>query len=60
MSRQKLPEKDKRKEFSITINEELNEILEKYMIEKNISNKSKYIEKLVMEDLKNSGEKMND
>lgn len=60
MSRQKLPEKDKRKEISITINEELNEILEKYMTEKNISNKSKYIEKLVMEDLKKRGEKMND
>jgi len=58
MSRQKLPEKDKRKEFSITINEELNEILEKYMIEKNISNKSKYIEKLVTEDLKNNGENL--
>jgi metal-responsive CopG/Arc/MetJ family transcriptional regulator len=53
MSRQKLPDEDKRKEFSITMNEKLNTILEKYMTEKGIDNKSKYIERLVEEDMKN-------
>ena len=56
MSRQKLSEENKKKEFSISINEKLNTILEEYLINKGITNKSKYIESLVKKDLKDRGE----
>lgn len=56
MARQKLSEEDKKKEFSISINEKLNTILEEYLINKGITNKSKYIENLVKKDLKERGE----
>lgn len=56
MARQKLTEDKKKKEFSITMNEKLNDILEKYMVDNGMSNKSKYIEDLVKKDLENRGE----
>lgn len=56
MSRQKLSEENKKKEFSISINEKLNIILEEYLNNKGITNKSKYIENLVKKDLKDRGE----
>lgn len=56
MARKKLSEKDKKKEFSISVNEELYELMEQYMIDNNIKNRSRYIEKLVREDMKNRGE----
>lgn len=56
MSRNKLPEEDKKKEFSITMNEKLNNILEEYMIKNMMSNKSKYIENLIIEDMIKRGE----
>jgi len=59
MARHKLQEEDKKKEFSITINDRLNKILEDYMIKKGITNKSKYIESLVKKDLEDRGEKIN-
>jgi len=54
MIRQKLNEEDKRKNFSITMNEKLNELLEKYLSDKGV-NKSKYIESLVKKDMKDKG-----
>lgn len=60
MARHKLSEEEKRKEFSISVDIKLNEKLEKYMIEKGYSNKSKYIEKLIKEDLINRGEKIDE
>ena len=59
MARKKLLEKDKKKEFSISVNEELFELMEKYMLDKNIKNRSKYIEHLVRNDMKNRGENVN-
>lgn len=56
MARHKLLPDDKRKKFSISINEKLNIILEEYLIGKGITNKSKYIENLVEKDLKDRGE----
>lgn len=56
MARQKLPEEEKKKDFSVSINMKLNDKLEEYLDSKGISNKSKYIEKLVKEDMKNRGE----
>ena len=51
MARRKLNEEDKRKEFSITVDIKLNEKLEKYLIENGYTNKSKYIEKLIKDDI---------
>lgn len=51
MARRKLNEEDKKKEFSITVDIKLNEKLEKYLSENGYSNKSKYIEKLIKEDI---------
>ena len=59
MARKKLSEEDKKKEFSISVNEELFELMEKYMIDNNIKNRSKYIEHLVRKDMKNRGEDVN-
>jgi hypothetical protein len=46
MARKKLSEKDKKKEFSISVNEELYELMEQYMIDNSIKNRSRYIELL--------------
>jgi len=49
MSRPKKEEKDKKRTMSITINKELNEILEKFAEENGLS-KSEYIEYLIKKD----------
>jgi len=53
MARKKLPEDVKKKEISITINEVVNDKLDIYLNKLGINNKSKYIEKLIKDDLKN-------
>ena len=57
MSRQKLSDDDKKKEFSVSVNILLNEKLESYLTENGYTNKSKYIEKLIKDDLISRGEK---
>ena len=54
--RHKLSEEDKKNNFSISMDQKLNKILEEYLIKKGISNKSKYIESLVKKDLEDKGE----
>ena len=54
--RHKIPDENKKKKFSITIDEKLSLLLEKYMSENNINNKSLYIESLVRKDMKERGE----
>ena len=56
MSRKKLKKEDKRQELSISLDIFLNDKLEKYMSENGYDNKSKYIERLIKEDLTNRGE----
>jgi metal-responsive CopG/Arc/MetJ family transcriptional regulator len=56
MSRKKLTEKEKKQDFSISVNEELYNLMEEYMVDNNIKNRSKYIEHLVREDMKSRGE----
>ena len=56
MARYKLSEKDKKRDISVSMNIKLNKILEDYMIDKGITNKSKYIESLIKKDLKDRGE----
>jgi metal-responsive CopG/Arc/MetJ family transcriptional regulator len=55
--RHKLNDEDKKKDFSISMDQKLNKILEEYLTKKGISNKSKYIESLVKKDLESKGEK---
>ena len=57
MARRKLSEDEKKKEFSISINLLLNDKLENYLSVNGYSNKSKYIEKLIKDDLISRGEK---
>lgn len=54
--RHKLPEDKKKKSFSLTIDEGLLDIFDKYLNNKNVRNKSKYIEKLIREDMEDRGE----
>jgi len=52
--RHKLPEDKKKSKFSITIDKVLDQILTDELDEKNVS-RSKYIEKLIREDIKSKG-----
>jgi len=53
--RKKLEEEDKKRKLSITIDDELFDIFENYMQEIGNPNKTKYIEKLIKDDLKSRG-----
>lgn len=53
--RNKIPEDKKRVNANITIDSELFKILEEYLLDNNISNRSKYIEKLIREDFERKG-----
>jgi len=56
--RHKLPDDKKKKSFSLTIDEDLLDIFDKYLTNRNVKNKSKYIEKLIREDMENRGEEI--
>lgn len=60
MARKKLSDEEKKKEVSISVNIILNEKLEKYLENNGYTNKSKYIEKLIKDDLKKRGENIDD
>lgn len=53
--RNKIPNDKKRVNTRITLDKELHLILEEYLTENNISNKSKYIENLIREDFEKKG-----
>lgn len=52
--RHKMPEDKKKSKFSISVDKLLLEILTEHIDEKNVS-RSKYIEKLIREDIKSKG-----
>lgn len=54
--RKKLTDDKKKKRFSLTIDEKLSEILDKHLEDIDMSNKSKYIESLIREDMEKRGE----
>lgn len=58
MARQKLPEDKKKPKIGITINMELDEIMETHLTDIGV-NRSKYIEKLIREDMIKRGKKIN-
>jgi len=49
--RYKIPENKKRVKLNTTIDPDLSKILDEYLLEKEIYNKSKYIENLIKQDL---------
>ena len=53
--RKKIADDKKRTNARITIDSELFSILEEYLTENNISNRSKYVEKLIREDFEKRG-----
>ena len=54
--RNKMPDEKKKKKASVTIDNELLEILDKFIIDQSIKNKSKYIESLIRKDMEERGE----
>jgi len=53
--RHKIPDERKKDKFTITIDEKLSEIMNKFLEDKDISNKSKYIEDLIRKDMEQRG-----
>lgn len=54
----KLPENKKKDKFTITINEKLDNILNSFLKENDLYNKSKYIESLIYKDMEFKGKKI--
>jgi len=52
--RKKVPEEKKRKTVSIAINPEVYELWKKYCLENSIENYSEYIEKIIIDKIKNN------
>jgi hypothetical protein len=53
--RNKIPDEKKKEKMTLTIDENIVEILEKYLEDNNIKNKSKYIESLIRKDMQDRG-----
>lgn len=53
--RKKLPIEEKKKSTSVKINADLVDLLDKYVEINEIKNKSKFIEELIIKELKNKG-----
>ena len=56
--RHKIPDEKKKDKFSVTIDEKLNGLLEKFLEEKG-HNRSRYIESLIEKDMKERGKDIN-
>jgi len=56
--RKKVPKDKKKVDARITIDKNLYSILEEYLEENNIFNRSKYIENLIREDFEKKGKKI--
>lgn len=53
--RNKIPDEKKKEKMTLTIDENIVEIFEKYLEDNNIKNKSKYIESLIRRDMEERG-----
>ena len=58
MVRKTVPEDKKRKTISISITPEVYELWKKYCLENEIENYSEYIEKIIIEKIKNKNERV--
>ncbi len=54
--RHKIPDDKKKVKSGISIDEKLSDLFEKYLKEKGISNRSRYIEELIRKDMESRGE----
>jgi metal-responsive CopG/Arc/MetJ family transcriptional regulator len=54
--RKKIPDDKKKVKTAISIDNQLSEIFERFLKEKNIPNRSRYIEELIRQDMNNKGE----
>ena len=54
--RKKIPDDKKKVKTAISIDEKLSEMFEKYLKDKNIPNRSRYIEELIRKDMEKRGE----
>jgi len=59
MARKKLSEEDKKKEFSISIDSDIFDLLDKYLENNNINSRSKYIEHIIRNDMEKRGNDVN-
>ena len=57
--RHKIPDDKKKVKTAVSIDEQLLDIFEKYLQDKGIKNKSRYIEELIRKDMQNRGEDTN-
>lgn len=53
--RHKMPEDKKKEKMTLTIDEKLGGLFDKYLEDNDISNKSKYIENLIRKDMEENG-----
>ena len=56
--RYKIPDDKKKEKMTITIDNEIVSLFENYLEENNITNRSKYIERLIIRDMEERGEKI--
>ncbi len=57
--RHKIPDDKKKEKMTLTIDEKLMEIFDKYLEDDKISNKSKYIESLIRKDMEERNKNTN-
>ena len=53
--RHKMDDDKKKEKMTLTIDEKIGELFEKYLEDNDISNKSKYIENLIRKDMEENG-----
>ena len=53
--RKKIPNDKKKEKFAVSVDENLLQMLDKLLDDKKISNKSKYIESLIRDDMEKKG-----
>lgn len=56
--RHKIPDDKKKEKITLTIDEKIIDLFDKYLDDNEISNKSKYIENLIRKDMKERGKKI--
>lgn len=57
--RHKIPEEKKKEKMTLTIDEKVINLFDKYLSDNDITNKSKYIENLIRKDMYSKGKDVN-
>lgn len=56
--RHKIPDDMKKEKMTLTIDQKVYELFDKYLEDNDITNKSKYIESLIKKDMENKGKEI--